>query len=92
MFFSVLVITCEICGAAFKTTQGLAGHKRLRHGAYGLANELGTTLTSKQLHRKILNRLGEKLADKLAEAILESHGQEILDAYLEELCIGEYHQ
>jgi len=79
------MITCEVCKAVFKTAQGLAGHKRLRHGAYGLANELGTTLTSKQLHRKILNHLGEKLADRLAEAILESHGQEILDLYLEEL-------
>ena len=85
MLYSVLMITCETCGATFKTAQGLAGHKRLRHGAYGLADELGATLTSKQLHRKILNRLAEKLADRLAEAILESHGQEILDACLEEL-------
>ena len=81
----MLMITCEVCGATFKTAQGLAGHKRLRHGAYGLADELGAALTSKQLHRKTLNSLGEKLADRLAEAILESHGQEILDSYLEEL-------
>lgn len=79
------MVTCDICGATFKTVQGLAGHKRLRHGAYGLANELGTTLASKQLQRKVLNRLGDKMADKLAEAILESHGQEILNLYLEEL-------
>jgi len=79
------MVTCDICGAAFKTAQGLAGHKRLRHGAYGLATELGIALTNKQLHRKVLNRLGEKLADRLAEAILESRGQEILDRYLEEL-------
>ena len=79
------MISCDICGAVFKTAQGLAGHKRLRHGAYGLANELGTALTTKRLYRKVLNHLGEKLADRLAEAILESHGQEILDRYLEEL-------
>ncbi len=79
------MITCDICGATFKTVQGLAGHKRLRHGAYGLADELGPILTSKQLHRKILNSLGEKLADRLAKAILESHGQEILSFYLEKL-------
>ncbi|TET16221.1 MAG: phosphocholine cytidylyltransferase family protein [Dehalococcoidia bacterium] len=79
------MVTCDICGALFKTAQGLAGHKRLRHGAYGLATELGIALTNKQLHRKVLNRLGEKLADRLAEAILQSRGQEILDHYLEEL-------
>lgn len=79
------MIKCEICGNVFKTAQGLAGHKRLRHGAYGLADELGSALTSKQLHRKVVNRLGEKLADRLAEAIMETHGQEILDHYLEEL-------
>ena len=79
------MIACDICGAVFKTAQGLAGHKRLRHGAYGLATELGIALTNKQLHRKVLNRLGEKLADRLAEAILESQGQEVLDRYLEEL-------
>ena len=79
------MITCEICRTNFKTAQGLAGHKRLRHGAYEVADELGATLTSKQLHRKILNNLGEKLADRLAKAILESHGQEILNYYLEKL-------
>lgn len=79
------MVTCEICGATFKTAQGLAGHKRLRHGAYGFASELGTTLTSKQLHHKILNRLGDKLADRLAEAILKKHEPEMLDVYLDEL-------
>jgi choline kinase len=79
------MVTCDICGDAFKTAQGLAGHKRLRHGSYSLASELGITLTNKQLHRKVLQRLGEKLADRLAEAVLESHGQEILDLYLGEL-------
>jgi len=79
------MIKCEVCGATFKTAQGLAGHKRLRHRANELASELGATLTNRQLHRKILNRLGEKLADRLAEAILEEHGPEILEHYLEEL-------
>jgi len=79
------MINCEICGATFKTAQGLAGHKRLRHGAYGLAGELGAALTGKQLHRKVLDHLGEKLADRLADAIIETHGQEMLDTYLEEL-------
>ena len=79
------MVTCDICGATFKTAQGLAGHKRLRHGTHKLADELGATLTSKQLHRKIVDHLGEKLADRLAETILESYGQEILDLYLEEL-------
>jgi len=41
------MINCEICGATFKTAQGLAGHKRLRHGAYGLAAELGTASIDK---------------------------------------------
>lgn len=79
------MIRCEICGATFKTAQGLAGHKRLRHGAYRLADEIGLNLTGRQLHRKILNHLSEKLADRLAEAILERHGQEIWEAYLAEL-------
>ena len=79
------MIKCEICGATFKTAQGLAGHKRLRHGAYGLAGELGAALTGKKLHRKVLDHLGEKLADRLADAIIETHGQEMLDTYLEEL-------
>lgn len=80
-----MTITCDICAESFKTAQGLAGHKRLRHGAYGLAGELGVALTNKQLHRKVLQRLGDKLADRLAEGILEAHGQEILDLYLDEL-------
>ncbi|MDP2729883.1 MAG: phosphocholine cytidylyltransferase family protein [Dehalococcoidales bacterium] len=63
----------------------MAGHKRLRHGDDKLAGELGNTLTSRQLHRKILDHLGEKLADRLANAILEKHGREILEPYLEEL-------
>lgn len=79
------MIACEICGATFKTAQGLAGHKRLRHGSYSLVNGVAPTLTNEQLHRKVLSRLGEKLADRLAEAIFESYGQRILDAYLEEL-------
>ncbi len=79
------MVPCDICGEVFKTAQGLAGHKRLRHGAYGVAGELGIVLSNKQLHRKVLQRLGEKLADRLAEVILESHGQEILELYLEEL-------
>ena len=78
------MITCDICGANFKTAQGLAGHKRLRHSDK-LTSELGVALTGKQLYRKMLGSLGEKLADRLAEAILESHGQEILELYLEEL-------
>lgn len=79
------MIACDICGSTFKTAQGLAGHKRLLHGTYVLGDELGTTLTSKQLHRKILNHLGDKLADRLAETILESCEQEILDVFLAEL-------
>ena len=79
------MVTCDICGATFKTAQGLAGHKRLRHGAYQLASELEVTLSSKKLHRKVLEHLGDKLADRLAEAILQKHGPEILDNYLEEL-------
>jgi hypothetical protein len=81
----LLMIHCDICGATFKTTQGLAGHKRLRHGAYGLASELGAALSGKQLHRKVLNHLGEKLADRLADAILQTHSEEILNVYLGEL-------
>jgi len=79
------MITCEICGSNFKTAQGLAGHKRLRHRADELAGELVSTLTNKRLHRKILDRLVEKLADRLAEVILEEHGTAILEQYLEEL-------
>ena len=79
------MLNCAICGGTFKTAQGLAGHKRLRHGAYGLASELGATLNGKPLHRKIISHLGEKLADRLAETILESHGEEIVDLYWDEL-------
>jgi choline kinase len=79
------MIICQICGASFKTTQGLAGHKRLRHGAYKPGDELQKAFGGKQLHRKVLSSLGDKLADKLAEALLESHGQQILDLYIEEL-------
>jgi len=46
---------------------------------------MGTALTSRELHRKILNHLTEKIADRMAEAILERHGQEIWEAYLDEL-------
>ncbi|MFC1906674.1 sugar phosphate nucleotidyltransferase [Chloroflexota bacterium] len=74
------MIKCETCGTIFKTTQGLAGHRRLRHRA----SEPDTGFTDKQLYSKLLNRLSEKLADKLADAILEKHGPEILEHYLEE--------
>ena len=76
---------CEICGGFFKTAQGLAGHRRLRHATGTRAGEAGATLTSRQLQRKVLDRLSEKLADRLAESILETHGQEIWEAYLAEL-------
>jgi len=79
------MVTCDVCGESFKTPQGLAGHKRLRHRSEGVAGDLGGTLSTGQLHRKVLQRLGDKLADRLAEAILEAHGQEILDLYLEDL-------
>ena len=79
------MITCEICGMNFKTAQGLAGHKRLRHGTHRPVDEIGPTLTGRQLHRKVINRLGEKLADILAESILETHGKDIWEAYLDEL-------
>jgi phosphoenolpyruvate phosphomutase len=79
------MITCETCGATFKTTQGLAGHRRLRHSADEFASEMGSLLTGKQLRRKILSRVGEKLADTLAEAIIQSYGQDIWEACLDEL-------
>ena len=79
------MIICDICGASFKSTQGLAGHKRLRHGAYRPSDELQKAFGGKQLHRKVMNSLGDKIADRLADAMLESHGQQILDLYMEEL-------
>ncbi len=79
------MIKCEICGSNFKTAQGLAGHKRLRHGAYKPGEEVRRAFGTKQLHRKVMNSLSEKLADRLAEAILESHGEEVLNLYLDEL-------
>jgi len=79
------MIRCEICGSVFKTAQGLAGHKRFRHGTNRLADEMGTALNIRELHRKILNHLSEKLADRMAETILEKHGEEIWEAYLDEL-------
>jgi choline kinase len=79
------MIICDICGASFKSTQGLAGHKRLRHGAPKSGDELRKAFGGKQLHQRVINRLADKLADRLAEAILESHGQQILDLYIEEL-------
>ena len=79
------MIRCEICGSFFKTAQGLAGHKRLRHGTHRLADQMGTALTGRELHRKTINHLSEKLADRLAEAILQRHGQEIWEAFLDDL-------
>jgi choline kinase len=79
------MIRCEICGSFFKTAQGLAGHKRFRHGTHGLADEMGTGLTGKELHRKTINHLSEKLADRMAEAILQRHGQEIWEVFLDDL-------
>ncbi len=79
------MITCQVCGREFKTAQGLAGHKRIRHGEHGLAGELESALSGKQLHRKVLSRLGDKLADRLADAILERHGPELVDFYLDRL-------
>jgi len=77
--------TCEVCGRVFKTPQGLAGHRRLRHGARPPGEETATTLVGRQLQRRILNHLGDKLADRLAEAILQSRGRDIWDAYLDEI-------
>jgi choline kinase len=79
------MLTCEICGRTFKTTQGLAGHKRLRHETSKSADETITTILGRQLHRKILNRLSDKLADRLAEAIIQIKGRDVWDAYLEEI-------
>lgn len=79
------MIACEVCGTTFKTAQGLAGHRRLRHGPDRLIEDMGSALTGKQLRRKVLNRVGEKLADTLAEAIMQIHGQDIWKACLDEL-------
>lgn len=75
------MVTCEICGAVFKNTQGLAGHRRLRHAE----QKLGFTLNRHQLYHRVLQRLVDKLAEQLAGAILEAQGQELLEGCLEEL-------
>ena len=75
------MVTCEICGAVFKNTQGLAGHRRLRH----TDQKPGFALTGHQLYRRVLQRLADKLAERLANGILEAHGQELLESCLEEL-------
>ncbi|MFC1942663.1 NTP transferase domain-containing protein [Chloroflexota bacterium] len=72
---------CDECGKRFKTSQGLAGHKRLSHKS----DELKSFLSRKQLHSKVINHMAEKIADKLADSFIESNGQEILDFYRAEL-------
>ncbi len=74
------MITCDICGASFKTTQGLAGHRRLRHAS----QQPGFTVNRQQLYRRVLQRLADKLADKLADAFLEEHGEQFLESYKDE--------
>ncbi len=74
------MITCDICGASFKTTQGLAGHKRLRHAS----QQAGFPLSGQQLRRKVLQHLVDKVADKLADAILDEHGKQLVESYMEE--------
>jgi len=75
------MITCDICGASFKTTQGLAGHKRIRHAS----QQAGFTLSGQQLHHKVFQHLANKVADRLADAILEEHGKQLIESYIEEL-------
>lgn len=75
------MITCDICGATFKTTQGLAGHKRIRHAK----EQADLTLFGSQLQRKVLQHLADKVAEKLADAILEEYGEQFLQSYMGEL-------
>ena len=75
------MIICDICGVTFKTTQGLAGHKRIRHAK----EQAALTLSGQQLQRKVLQHLADKVAGKLADAILEEHGEQLLQSYMGEL-------
>ncbi|MBI2846557.1 MAG: phosphocholine cytidylyltransferase family protein [Chloroflexi bacterium] len=82
------MVRCETCGAEFKNTQGLAGHRRIKHTAPGVDLGLARALTGVRLHRDLGRRLTEKIADRLAEAILREHQDEILEVCLEELSRG----
>lgn len=73
------MVTCEICGASFKTAQGLAGHKRLKHGA-----QQQPQFVKQQLYRKVLQHTADKIADRLADAILKAQGEQFIERCMEE--------
>ena len=76
---------CDICNREFKTAQGLSGHKRFRHSPDIQGSSLDTIFSGKQLHSKIINRLGDRLADRLVDTILERYGEKMLEVCLLEL-------
>lgn len=73
------MITCEICGATFKTAQGLAGHRRLKHRA-----QQHPQFIKQQLYRKVLQHMADKIANKLADAILKVQGEQLIESCMEE--------
>ncbi len=79
------MLDCDICHGEFKTAQGLAGHRRLRHGTTQMPLEAETPLFGRQLGRRVSQRLGDKVAERVADIIMERHGEEIIAASLREL-------
>ena len=70
---------CDICHKECKTAQGLAGHRRLRHGT------AETPLFGRQFDRRVTQRLGDKVAERVAAVIMERHGEGIIASCLREL-------
>ncbi len=80
------MVNCDICGATFKNTQGLAGHKRLRHAEQ---QQQMFSIASPQLYRRINQRLVDKVAERLADLVMESHEQQLLEGFLDQMaCQG----
>ncbi len=80
------MVNCEICGASFKNTQGLAGHKRIRHAEQ---QQPVLAIPLPQLYRRISQRLIDKLAERLADSVMADYGQQLLTDFLDQVyCQG----
>lgn len=79
------MVKCEICGAEFKNTQGLRGHKTFKHGE-SKPPALWQTSTTQQQVSNLSVRL-EQVESILEQAVSKSHS---VPAHSHNFRVGKY--
>ena len=70
------MLTCEICGQACKTVQGLAGHRRLKHSVVSGETSAGDQSAAVAV-------MGEQSGDRSQQSSQQSSERSIMDFFRE---------